>query len=93
MVLEKNEEDRWTDRVQIEVLQRVNEERNILPTVKGKKAKWIGHIMRRNCLLKRVIEGKTEEKLEVMGRRGEELRSYWMALRKGEDTGNWNTNH
>jgi hypothetical protein len=44
--------------------------------------------MRRNCLLKRVIEGKIEEKLEVMRRRGEEVRSYWTTLRKGEDTGN-----
>jgi hypothetical protein len=44
--------------------------------------------MRGNCLLKRVIEGKTEEKLEVMGRRREEVRSYWMALRKREDAGN-----
>ena len=63
MVLEKNEEDRvWS-----EVLQRVNEERNILLIIKGKIAKCIGHVMRRNCLLKRVIEGKAEEKLEVMG--------------------------
>jgi len=49
------------------VLQRVNEERNILLIIKGKIAKCIGHVMRRNCLLKRVIEGKAEEKLEVMG--------------------------
>jgi hypothetical protein len=49
--------------------------------------------MRRNCLPKSVIEGKTEEKLEVLGRRGKEVRSYWMALRKREDTGNLNTKH
>jgi hypothetical protein len=40
---------------------------NILPTIKRKKANCIGHILRRNCLLKRAIERKTEEKLEVMG--------------------------
>jgi hypothetical protein len=44
--------------------------------------------MRRNCLLKRVIEEQREENLEVMGRRGEELRSHWIALRKRECTGN-----
>jgi len=27
---------------------------------KDKKAKWIGHMLRRNCLLKHVIEGKIE---------------------------------
>jgi hypothetical protein len=51
----------WTDRVRNEeVLHRVKEERNILHTIKGRKANWIGHILRRNCLLKHVIEGKTE---------------------------------
>jgi hypothetical protein len=36
------------------VLRRVNEETNTLRTVKSRKANWIGHILRRNCLLKRV---------------------------------------
>jgi hypothetical protein len=44
----------WTDRVRNEVLQGVKEDRNIL----HKKANCIGHILRRNCLLKNVIEGK-----------------------------------
>jgi hypothetical protein len=38
-----------------EVLHRVNDERNIL-TIKRSKANWIGHILRRNCLLKHIIE-------------------------------------
>jgi hypothetical protein len=42
-------------------LHRVKEERNILRTIKRRKANWIGHIVRRNCLLKHVIEGKREE--------------------------------
>jgi hypothetical protein len=51
----------WTDRVtNEEVLHRVNEERNILHTIKRRKANWISHILRRNCLLKHVIEGKKE---------------------------------
>jgi hypothetical protein len=44
----------WTNRVKNEeVLHRVKEERNILHTVKRRKANWIGHILLRN-----VIKGK-----------------------------------
>jgi hypothetical protein len=61
----------WTDRVRNgEVLNRVNEERNIIHTVKRKKANWIGHVLRRNCLLKQVIEGKIEGWIDVTGRKG-----------------------
>ena len=38
--------------------------------VRKRKANWIGHILRRNCLLQRVIEGK----IEVTGRRGRRRR-------------------
>ena len=31
---------------------------------------WIGHILRRNCLLKQVIEGKIKVEKEVTRRRG-----------------------
>ena len=31
---------------------------------------WIGHILRRNCLLKQVIEGKIKGAMEVTRRRG-----------------------
>jgi hypothetical protein len=31
---------------------------------------WIGHILRRNCLLKQVIEGKIKGEIEVTRRRG-----------------------
>jgi len=31
---------------------------------------WIGHILRRNCLLKQVIEGKIKGEMEVARRRG-----------------------
>ena len=50
----------WTDRVRNEdVLHRVSEETNILHTIQRRKTNWIGHILRRNCLLKHIIEGKT----------------------------------
>ena len=60
----------WTDRVRNEVLQRVKEKRNILHKVTRRKANWIGHILRRNCLLKYPIEGQIEGRIEVTkGRR------------------------
>ena len=51
-----------------EVLQRVKEKRNILPTVKRRKANWIGYICRRNCLLKHVTDRRIEGRLEVTGK-------------------------
>jgi len=48
----------WIDRVRNEVLLGVKEQRNILHEISKRKCKWIGHILRRNCLLQRVIEGK-----------------------------------
>jgi len=48
----------------------VEEERYIVQTVKRRKADWIGHIWRRNWLLKDVIGGKVEGRIEVTGRRG-----------------------
>jgi hypothetical protein len=50
-----------------EVLHRSSEDRNILRAVERKKAAWIGHVLRRSCLLKHVIEGKVEG-IEVTGR-------------------------
>ena len=53
-----------------EVLLRVNEQRNILHEIRKRKANCFGHILRRNCLLKQVIEGKLKGKMEVARRRG-----------------------
>jgi hypothetical protein len=54
----------WTDHVRNEeVLLRVKEQRN------NRKANWIGHILRRNCLLQQVIEGKIKGAIKVTGRR------------------------
>jgi len=52
------------------VLLRVKEQRNILHEISKRKANWIGHILRRNCLLKRVTEGKIKGGIEVTRRRG-----------------------
>jgi hypothetical protein len=49
----------WTDHVRNEeVSPRVKEHRYIPHKISKRKANWIGHILRRNCLLHRVIEGK-----------------------------------
>jgi hypothetical protein len=52
------------------LLLRVSEQRNILHEIRKRKANWIGHILRRNCLLKEVIEGKMKGRIEVTRRRG-----------------------
>jgi hypothetical protein len=52
------------------VLKRVKDERNILQRIKRRKANWIGHVLHRNCLLKYVIEGKIEGRIELMERQG-----------------------
>jgi hypothetical protein len=57
-----------------EVLLRVKEQRNILHEVSRRKANWIGHILRRNCLLQQVIGGKIKGVIEVAGRRGSRCR-------------------
>ena len=51
----------WTDRVRNEeVLLTVKEQRNILQEISKREANWIGHILCRNCILQRVIEGKVK---------------------------------
>jgi len=65
------EKTNWTDHVRNEeVLLRVKEQSNILHEKRKRKANWIGHILRRNCLLQRVIEGKIQGGIEVTGRQG-----------------------
>ena len=65
----------WTDHVRNEeVLLTVKEQRNILHEIGKRKANWIGHILRRNCLLQRFIEEKIKGGIEVTGRRGRKRR-------------------
>jgi hypothetical protein len=57
----------WTDRaINEEVLQRVKKERNILQTIKRRKANWIAQ----ELLSKTVSKGKIDGRIEVTGRRG-----------------------
>jgi hypothetical protein len=57
-----------------EVLLRVKEQRNILHEISRRKVNCIGHILRRNCILQQVIEGKIKGGIEVTGRRGRRRR-------------------
>jgi hypothetical protein len=67
----------------------VKEEMNVLQSIKRSKANWIGHILRRNCLLKHVIEGKIEGRTEVMGKPGKRLQQSQNNLKKKKEiTGN-----
>jgi len=61
----------WTDHVRNEeVLLPVNEQRNILHEIRKRKVNWIGHVLRINCLVKQIIEGKIKGQIEVTTIRG-----------------------
>jgi hypothetical protein len=87
-----------TDRVYNEaVLHRVKEERNILHTIRRRKANWIGYILRRNCLLSHIIEGKIRG-TRRRGRRRKQLlddlkeaRRYWKLAEETQDRTLWRT--
>jgi hypothetical protein len=69
----------WPDLVRNqEVLHRVNETRNILHTLKRRKADWIGHILCRNYFLKHFIEGN----VDGMSRRGRRRKQILDKLKK-----------
>jgi len=79
----KVEKINWTDNVSNEeVLLRVKEQMIILHEIRKRKANWIGHILRRNCFLQRVIEGKIKVGMEVTGRRGIRRRELLDDLKK-----------
>jgi len=63
-----------TDRVRNEdVLQRVKKDSYILHTIKKKNEVLLDWSQFRNCLLKYIIAGKMEGKIEGTGRRGRRL--------------------
>jgi hypothetical protein len=88
----------WTDRVNNEaVLHRVKEERNILHTIRRRKVNWIGHTLRRNCLLCHIIEGKIRGARRRGMRRKQplddlkEARRYWKLKEEAQDRTLWKT--
>jgi hypothetical protein len=50
---------KWTERItNEEVLRRVGEKRNIMNTVRRRRGRYIGYILRHSSLLKTVLEGE-----------------------------------
>lgn len=47
-------------------LHRVTEKMNIVYKIKRRKANWIGHILRRNTLLKEIYTGREDEEEDVI---------------------------
>ena len=83
MCWRRTEKISWTDHVRNEeVLLRVKEQRNILHKISKRKPNCIGHILRRNCLLQRVIEGKIKRGIKVRGRRGRRCRKLLVDLKE-----------
>jgi hypothetical protein len=65
-----------------EALLKVKEQRNAVHGISKRNANWIGHILRRNCLLRQVIEGKIKGGIEVTRRRGRSRRKPLDGLRE-----------
>ena len=60
-VWKRMEKISWTERVRNEeVLRRVGEERTLINTIWRRKARWTGHVIRSEGLLRTVIEGRAE---------------------------------
>jgi hypothetical protein len=65
------------------------EQRDIIHEISKRKANWVVHILRRNCLLQQVTEGKIKGGKKWQEDKEEDVGSYWMTLKKGEDTHIW----
>ena len=60
---------KWSEKVRNQqVIQRIEEKRTLLDNIQHRKANWIGHNLRRNCLLHDAIEGQMTE-VKGVGRR------------------------
>jgi hypothetical protein len=55
-------ENSWTSCVKSEVSHTLNEGKNNLHTIEGRKVNRIGHILHRNCLMQHITEGRKKEK-------------------------------
>jgi hypothetical protein len=84
-----------------DVFRRFKKERDILRTVRKRKATGINYILRSNCLINYIIEGKVKGSIEVTGRLGgrckqllddlKEMRGYWMLKEEALDRSLWRT--
>ena len=87
---------KWTDRIRNEaVLERVGETRTMLKLIRKRKRNWLGHWLRRNCLLKDALEGMVNGR-KVRGRRRYQMidnikidGSYAQTKRKAQNRKDW----
>ena len=77
-----------------QVLDRIGEKKTFLNNILRRKANWIGHILRRNCL-QDAIKGPMTE-LKGVGKRKTQLlddlinrRIYWELKEEAEDRKRW----
>ena len=64
------EKIKWSEKVaNEEALERIEEKNTLINNILRRKANWIGHILRRNCLLHDDIEGQMTEVKGVGSRR------------------------
>jgi hypothetical protein len=88
LVQEKMQHIIWTNHVKNEeVLHGVYEEWNDVHWLQIRKGNWICHILRKNFLLKRVIEGN----IEVIGRRERRCKQLLDDLGENKYTETWKT--
>ena len=90
------EKIKWSEKVTNEVLERIAEKRTLLNNILRRKVNWMGHILRRNCLLHDAIGGQMTE-VKGVGRRRRTLllddlknrRRYWELKEEAEDRKRW----
>ena len=86
----------WMDHItNDEVLRRVDEKRSLMQTVRMRQMNWIGHVLRGNCLLRTVLEGRLQRKhrrgrprkkmLDWMLKEDNAARSYSRLKREAQD--------
>ena len=86
------EKIKWSEKITNEqVLDRIGEKITLINNILCRKGNWIGHILRRNCLLHEAIEGQMTE-VKGVGRKRTQLlddlrnrRRYWELKEEAED--------
>ena len=90
------EKIKWSEKVTNEqVIDRIGEKRTLLNNIGRRKVNWIGHNLRRNCLLRDATEGQMTE-VKGVGSITTQLlddirnrRRYWELKEKVEDRERW----
>ena len=85
-VWRRMERGKWTDKIKNAlVLERVGKGRIMLELIRKRKRNWMGHWLRRNCLLNDALEGMVNGK-NVRGRRKYQMIDNIMIYGLYEDT-------